>query len=514
MSNDPRSRRERTGADGGAPGDVKPVNDREQRSDYVARQKIFPSKVRGPFRTAKWIIVAILLGIYWATPWIRWDRGPTAPDQAVLLDLARRRFYFFGIEIWPQEFYYVAGLLIMAALGLFLITSVAGRAWCGYACPQTVWTDLFVAVENWIEGDRNARRKLDAAPWTFSKLRKRLSVWTAWLFIAAATGGAWVFYFEDAPTLAFDMASGTAAPVAYTTVALLTATTFWLAGFMREQVCTYMCPWPRIQGTMLDEQSLIVTYNEWRGEPRSRHAKREIAAGHDVGDCVDCDACVAACPMGIDIRNGQQLECITCALCIDACDRVMDKLEKPRGLVSYSTLADVRRHAETAASLGREVATAEQTGPALSKILRPRVLLYFTLWSAIGLAMMVALATRGDTALTVLHDRAPLFTTLSNGSVRNGYQLKLVNKAGVARTLVIGLDGLSDAVLWTPTDERRARDTIVVVPPDMVLDVRVFVERPGPSVEPQDFAFTVVDRDGTEAARRPAHFEARERPRG
>ncbi|KQT55374.1 hypothetical protein ASG54_20515 [Aureimonas sp. Leaf460] len=494
-------------------GGTRPVNDREQRSDYVARQKIFPSKVRGTFRTAKWIIVAVLLGIYWVVPWIRWDRGPTAPNQAVLLDLAHRRFYFFGIEIWPQEFYYVAGLLIMAALGLFLVTSVAGRAWCGYACPQTVWTDLFVSVERWIEGDRNARRKLDQAPWSLGKMRKRLTVWTAWLLIAAATGGAWVFYFDDAPTLLFDLVSGTAAPVAYTTVALLTATTFWLAGFMREQVCTYMCPWPRIQGSMLDVNSLIVTYNDWRGEPRSRHAKKELAAGHDVGDCVDCDACVAACPMGIDIRNGQQLECITCALCIDACDSVMTKVGKPQGLVSYSTLADYQRHAETAWTDGRIAATAEQKGPALSTILRPRVLVYFALWSAIGVAMTVSLATRADTSLTVIHDRAPLFTTLSDGSVRNGYDLKIVNKATLARTMTVGIEGLADAVMWTAGDERRGRTTDVVVPPDAVLDVRVFVLRPAEAATSTEFKFFVADTEGGEATREIARFEAKERPR-
>ena len=307
---------------------------------YEARKKIFPKRAEGNYRRFKWIVMLITLGIYYVTPWIRWDRGEFAPDQAVLVDLAGRRFYFFFIEIWPQEFIYVAGLLVMAGFGLFLVTSVVGRAWCGYTCPQTVWVDLFLVVERALEGDRNARMKLDAGPWTANKITRRVLKHAIWLMIGVATGGAWIFYFADAPTLLMNFIHGTAAPVAYITVAVLTATTYTFGGLMREQVCIYMCPWPRIQAAMLDESSLVVTYNDWRGEPRGRHAKKAAAEGLVLGDCVDCNACVAVCPMGIDIRDGQQLECITCALCIDACDSVMDKLDRPRGLISYATLSD------------------------------------------------------------------------------------------------------------------------------------------------------------------------------
>src|SRR5690606_28600649 len=282
---------------------------------YTARRKIFPKRASGSYRRFKWLVMAVTLGIYYLTPWLRWDRGPHAPDQAVLVDLANRRFYFFFIEIWPQEFFLVAGLLVMAGLGLFLITSTVGRAWCGYTCPQTVWVDLFLVVERAIEGDRNARIRLDQAPWTARKVALRTAKHAIWIAIAVATGGAWIFYFSDAPYLVMDFVTGQAAPVAYMTVAVLTATTYVFGGLMREQVCTYMCPWPRIQAAMLDEHSLTVTYNDWRGEPRSRHAKKAAAAGKPVGDCVDCNACVVVCPMGIDIRDGQQLECITCALC-------------------------------------------------------------------------------------------------------------------------------------------------------------------------------------------------------
>src|SRR3569623_808360 len=245
---------------------------------FEARRKVFPKAVDGTYRRLKWAVMAVALLIYYVTPWLRWDRGPYAPDQAVLVDLAHRRFYMFAVEIWPHEFYYVAGLLIMAGGGLFLVTSAVGRAWCGYACPQTVWTDLFVHVERAIDGDRNAQIRLGRAPWGVVKVGKRLAKHSIWLLIGALTGGAWIFYFADAPTLARAFAQGTAPFVASATVGILTATTYVFGGLMREQVCIYMCPWPRIQRAMLDEQSLTVTYKAWRGEPRSHGLKRADGA--------------------------------------------------------------------------------------------------------------------------------------------------------------------------------------------------------------------------------------------
>ncbi len=315
---------------------------------YSTREKIHPKRTQGFFRSLKWWIMGITLGIYYVTPWLRWDRGPYAPDQAALVDLANRRFYFFFVEIWPHEFFYVAGMLVMAGIGLFLVTSTLGRAWCGYACPQTVWVDLFLVVERFIEGDRNARVKLDGAPWSVGKATKRVTKNLIWLAISLMTGGAWIFYFSDAPTLALQFITGQAHFVAYTTVALLTATTFVLGGYMREQVCIYMCPWPRVQGAMLDEHSLIITYNDWRGEPRSRHAKRMRNEGKETGDCVDCDACFAVCPTGIDIRDGQQMACITCGLCIDACNAVMRKIGIEEGLISYATLGEYNHNMQFA----------------------------------------------------------------------------------------------------------------------------------------------------------------------
>ena len=477
------------------------VNSKQKRSLYAARIKIFPKSVSGFFRRMKWAILWVALAIYYITPWLRFDRGPHVPDQAVLIDLANRRFYFFFIEIWPQEFYYVAGLLIMAGIGLFLVTSVVGRAWCGYACPQTVWTDLFLKVEHWVEGDRNARIKLDKQPWSFEKFSKFLIKNAIWLFIAMATGGAWIFYFADAPTLAQQFVRLEAPPSAYFTVAVLTATTFIFAGYMREQVCTYMCPWPRIQGAMLDEDSLIVTYNDWRGEPRTAHRKH-IADGAKVGDCVDCNACVAVCPMGIDIREGNQLECITCALCIDACDNVMEKVGSPKGLISYSTLRGYN-----AAVQGHPVK------PNWHVFVRARTLIYFGLWALIGLIMLGSLLSRDRLGLDVVPDRNPLYVTLSDGSIRNGFTLKILNMENRPRQFVISFDDLPGGLMTSlELGQEKATEFIVDVDADKVKAVKVFVEVPRELVQQteSDFHFTVVELgdDAPENASRKAIFHA------
>jgi cytochrome c oxidase accessory protein FixG len=463
--------------------DVEAVNAPAKRPLYAKPPKIYPKRATGTYRQLKWIIMAVTLGIYYLTPWLRWDRGPYAPDQAVLVDIANRRFYFFVIEIWPQEFYYVAGLLIMAGIGLFLVTTVVGRAWCGYTCPQTVWTDLFLFVERWVEGDRNARIKLDAAAWSYDKLRKRAVKNILWLLIAVGTGGAWVFYFADAPTLLSSLVTGTAAPIAYMSIAVLTATTFVLAGYMREQVCIYMCPWPRIQGAMLDEDSLVVTYNDWRGEPRSGHRKR-VTAGAPVGDCVDCNACVAVCPMGIDIRDGQQLACITCALCIDACNGVMEKIGKPRGLISYSTLATYNTR-----MAGKEAHINWRT------VLRPRTVIYSSLWALIGLAMLFALSTRDRLDVGVVPDRNPLFVMLSDGSVRNGFTVKVSNMEARPRRFELEIQGLEGAVL-SATDIDPANGKLeVAVEPDKLKAVKVFVTAPKSALhgETTDFRFVLTE---------------------
>src|SRR5579863_6953362 len=312
---------------------------------YVARKKVYPQKVSGTFRSIKWGLMAFCLGVYYLLPFIRWDRGPDAPSQAVLVDFPGRRFYFFFIELWPQEVNYFTGLLIIAAMTLFLMNAIGGRIWCGYLCPQTVWTDLFYAVERFFEGDRRERIRADAAPMTATRATRRVLKHVVWLLIAWWTGGAWVLYFDDAPTLVKNLATFQAPAIAYIWIGILTATTYVLAGYMREQVCVYMCPWPRIQAALTDEWALNVTYRYDRGEPRMSLRKAETLRSYDepAGDCVDCRQCVAVCPTGIDIRDGAQLACIGCGLCIDACDNVMNKVGRPTGLIAYDNDINIAR---------------------------------------------------------------------------------------------------------------------------------------------------------------------------
>ena len=455
---------------------------------YEKRQGVYPKAVDGFYRRLKWAIMAVTLGIYWVTPWLRWDRGPYAPDQAVLVDLAHRRFYMFSIEIWPHEFYYVAGLLIMAGIGLFLVTSAVGRAWCGYACPQTVWTDLYQHVERFIDGDRNAQLKLAKAPWSLAKLARRLVKWSVWLAIAFITGGAWIFYFADAPTLQQQFWSGAAAPVAYGTVAVLTATTFILGGFMREQVCIYMCPWPRIQTAMLDEKSLVVTYKAWRGEQRGSLKKAQAHPG-EFGDCIDCNRCVAVCPTGIDIREGPQIGCITCALCIDACDKVMTQVGRPRGLIDYCTEEDAE--AEKKGEPPRSV---------LRTLFRPRTIAYFAIWASIGAAMLFALGARTRLDISAQQDRNPIFVRLSDGAIRNAYTVKLRNMETRRRDVEVRVAGLPGAKIWTDAGSReKASDAVrVAVAADSVTKLRLFLILPAAGPARQDFRFTVraLDREG------------------
>jgi cytochrome c oxidase accessory protein FixG len=295
---------------------------------FAGQAKIYPAAVSGTFRRIKWTILVVGLGIYYFLPFLRWTRAPGQPDQAILLDLPGRRFYFFFIEIWPQEVYYVTGLMIMAAFVLFLMNAVAGRIWCGYLCPQTVWTDLFFSVERFFQGDRRTQMKRDKAPWNLDKIWRKGATHFVWIMIAWWTGGAWVLYFADAPTLVWDLATFRAPSIAYVWIAILTGTTYLLAGFAREQVCVYMCPRPRIQAALTDEWALNVSYRVDRGEPRGslKQNKKLREQGQAAGDCVDCGQCVAACPTGVDIREGLQMGCIQCGLCIDACDSVIEKI--------------------------------------------------------------------------------------------------------------------------------------------------------------------------------------------
>lgn len=475
--------------------DVRAVNAPETRTSlYAVREKIYAKRAFGTFRTVKWVVMAVTLGIYYLLPWLRWDRGPHLSDQAVLIDFPNRRFFFFFLEIWPQEFYFITGLLILAALALFLVTALAGRVWCGYTCPQTVWTDLMIAVERLWQGDRNARMRLDKAPWTFNKVWRKAGTHLSWLLISISTGGAFVFFFRDAPTLAHEFLTLEAPAIAWIFVGIFTGTTYLLGGLAREQVCTYMCPWPRIQGAMFDQHSLLVSYREARGEPRGAHKASESWEGR--GDCIDCKQCVAVCPAGIDIRDGAQLECIQCALCIDACNSIMDKVGRPRGLIAYDTVDNL------------EAAAKGQTSPV--KLLRPRVLLYAALIALVSLIMLVALLNRTVLEVNVLRDRNPLFVQLSDGSIRNGYTIKILNKRQEPREFRLGTEGLLGATLRIVGYEKDTDPKISVLPDDLRA-LKVYVTVPVDNISDlkqsvTEFYFTVTDLGDGSATRNETTF--------
>jgi cytochrome c oxidase accessory protein FixG len=452
---------------------------------YSSRDKIYPKLAHGKFRKIKWAVMAVTLGIYYLLPWIRWDRGPSLPNQAFLLDFANQRLFFGPIDIWAQELYYITGLLILSALGLFLVTAVAGRMWCGYTCPQTVWTDLMIVVERFWQGDRNARIRLDNGPWTFEKIWKKTATHVSWLLVAVATGGAFVFYFRDAPTLAAELVRGDAPMIAYVFLGVFTGTTYLLGGIAREQVCIYMCPWPRIQGAMFDRDSLLISYLGYRGEPRGPHKKGQSWEGR--GDCIDCKACVAVCPTGIDIRNGPQLECIQCALCIDACDDIMQRIERPQGLIAYDTFRNL------------DAASHHERAPL--RLVRPRTLLYAALIAAVSAVMLGAWLNRSVLDVSVLHDRNPVYVQLSNGGLRNGYTVKILNKMHEARTFRLAVDGLDGAEM-SIVGFGAGAPTIEVVPDDLrALKVLVTVpaaQRGKLAGAVLPFRFAIVDAgDGT-----------------
>src|SRR3954468_23505912 len=431
---------------------------------YEARRKVYPQSVRGTYRRIKWAVLLVTLGIYYLLPFVRWDRGPNAPDQAVLIDLPNRRFYFFFIEIWPQEIYYLTGLLIIAAMALFLMNAVAGRVWCGYLCPQTVWTDLFQTIERWCEGDRRAHHQRDQQPLTVDRLARSGLKHFLWLMVAWWTGGAWVLYFADAPTLVKDLATLDAPFVAYAWIGILTFTTYALAGHMREQVCLYMCPWPRIQAALTDEHALNVTYRYDRGEPRGSVKKNAALRqqGQPAGDCIDCYQCVYVCPTGIDIRNGPNPGCIQCGLCIDACDSVMAKIDRPARLIAYDTDLNIKRR--------------QEGQPELYRIVRMRTVFYAGVIAIVAVVMAYALATRQSEGISVIHDRNPIFVRLSDGELRNGFTIRILNKSLERRSFVLTVEGLADIDLKIVGDTVTSGPmAVITVGPDQSHELRALV---------------------------------------
>jgi cytochrome c oxidase accessory protein FixG len=459
---------------------------------FAPHEKVYPRAVKGPIRRLKWAVLTSCLALYYIGPWLRWDRGPNHPHQALLIDMPARRAYFFNIEIWPQELYYLAGLLIIGAVALFLVTSLFGRVWCGYTCPQTVWTDLFLWAERLIEGDRAQRIRLDQQPLSLAKAARKTAKHAAWLAIALATGGAWVMYFNDAPTLLHDLVTLQASVTQLFFIGLFTATTYLLAGWAREQVCTYMCPWPRIQSAMIDEETFAVTYRDWRGEPRGKHRKGQSWEGR--GDCIDCRACVSVCPTGIDIRDGLQLECIGCGLCIDACNEIMDKVGRPHGLIAFDT------YANRAATLAGK--------PQHRRFLRPRTLVYAAVLLVITTLMGISILERSRLEVSVLSERNPLYVRLADGSLRNGYTLKIENErpdAGVYAVTATGLDHALIHVAETEGPPVPAEDGVTLaVRGDSIGTFRTYVQTPKIAGHEVHFVFVVRNT----ATGETAHYDA------
>jgi cytochrome c oxidase accessory protein FixG len=383
---------------------------------YEAQPKVYPREIDGRFARLRIAAVFVLLGLFYLTPWMRWDG-----HQAVLFDLPARKFYVFGLTFWPQDFIWLACLLIIAAITLFFFTALAGRLWCGYACPQTVWTEVFLWIERFCEGRRNQRIKLDEGQWTREKILRKSAKQFLWITLSLWTGFTFVGFFtpildlgHSAATLSFGGWEGF-------WIVFYGFATYGNAGYMREQVCKYMCPYARFQSAMFDHDTLVISYDEARGEPRGARKRSADPKALRLGDCIDCEACVQVCPTGIDIRDGLQIECIACAACVDACDSVMDKMNYPRGLIRYTTESLLA---------GR-----------VRRILRPRTVIYATILTALLVAFTWGVTHRAALIVDVLHDRNALYREMSDGGIENGYTIKLVNKTDQTQQLLIALDG-------------------------------------------------------------------------
>jgi cytochrome c oxidase accessory protein FixG len=384
---------------------------------YAARQKIYPREISGRFQRWRVIAVWVLLGIYYVLPWIRWgDR------QAVLFDLPARKFHIFALTLWPQDFYFLTWLLVIAALSLFFFTALAGRLFCGYACPQTVWTETFLWMERLAEGSRSQQMKLAKAPWTGEKILRKAAKQAMWIGFALWTGFTFVGYFTPITELAGKIASFSTGPWETFWVLFYGGATYINAGFMREQVCKYMCPYARFQSAMFDKDTLIITYDEQRGEPRGARKKGTDHKAKGLGDCVDCTMCVQVCPTGIDIRKGLQYECIACAACIDACDEVMDKVGYPRGLIRYDTQHGLEGERK--------------------RVIRPRTIVYASLLALLVAGFAVTLSGRNIVGLDVIRDRNALFRERADGRIENVYNVKLLNKDREAHEFRISASGI------------------------------------------------------------------------
>ena len=406
-----------------APIEPPPGADAEMVSLYQAHKKIYPRSVSGLFSRWRWGFVFLTQIIFYGLPWLEWGQR-----QAVLFDLGARRFYIFGLVLYPQDFIYLTGILVISAYSLFLFTAVAGRLWCGYACPQTVYTEMFLWLEKLAEGDRSMRMRRDAAPWTLEKFARKVAKQAMWISLALWTGFTFVGYFTPIHTLATEFAQWNLGSWEIFWTFFYAFATWGNAGFMREQVCKYMCPYARFQSAMFDKDTLIVTYDKERGEPRGARSKKADLTTLNLGACVDCSLCVQVCPTGIDIRNGLQYECIGCGACADVCDTVMDKVGYARGLVKYTT-----EHAL------EQKWTKAQT---IRHVLRPRVLIYTAILGAVVLAMGISLALRVPFKVDVVRDRGSLARIAEGGSIENVFRIQIMNATEATQTFRIAVDGL------------------------------------------------------------------------
>lgn len=386
---------------------------------YAAQPKVYPREIDGRFARLRITAVFVLLGIFYLLPWLQWDG-----HQAVLFDLPARKFHVLGLTFWPQDFFWLTWLLIIAGVSLFFFTSLAGRLWCGYACPQTVWTEAFLWMERLCEGRRNARIKLDAGPWTREKILRKGSKQLLWIVFALWTGFTFVGFFTPILNLGREAMTLSFGGWEWFWIVFYGFATYGNAGFLREQVCKYMCPYARFQSAMFDHDTLVISYDAARGEPRGARKRSADPRALGLGDCVGCDACVQVCPTGIDIRNGLQIDCIACAACIDACDDVMDKMSYPRGLIRYTT----------------ENALAGRP----SRILRPRTFVYGTLLSALLITFAWGITHRSALIVEILRDRNALYRESADGSIENSYTVKLVNKTDAAQHFLLAVANDAD----------------------------------------------------------------------
>ncbi len=392
-------------------------NNSDDEDLYQKHKKVYVREVHGLFATLRNVAMVVLLGLYYGMAWINWNG-----QQIILFDLPERKFHIFGLVFWPQDFIYLSALLIIAAIALFMFTSLAGRLWCGYACPQTVWTEIYMWMERLVEGDGRKQKKLDEGKRGSNYFRKKVGKHAVWLAFSLWTGFTFVGYFTPIRELADSLITWNLGPWETFWIFFYSFATYGNAGFMREQVCIYMCPYARFQSAMFDRDTLIISYDEKRGEPRSRKVKKNAAEGDKAGDCVDCGLCVQVCPTGIDIRDGLQYQCIGCAACVDVCDEVMEKVGRPKGLVRYTT------------------ENALEGNPA--HILRPRVFIYVGIITLVTALLLYSILTRTPLEVDILRDRSALFTENDMGLIENVYNLKVINMDAAAHEFTIEVEGL------------------------------------------------------------------------